>query len=85
MKNKIKEFELGKFYKVLTKNRKFVFKILKYEYGSFRGICVKESRFENYINDSDIFHEPKECIEITEAEFLDVKNRVLELFENILN
>ena len=75
---KLKEFEIGKFYGKSEKDRKWAIKISGYGYGVFQGVCAKESKYENYLTDADIFLEPKDCTEISEAEFLRTKESVLE-------
>ncbi|MCC2590340.1 hypothetical protein [Chryseobacterium sp. MFBS3-17] len=84
---KIEEFEVGKFYKKSDKQSTWIVEIKQREWeGVFSGTCIKESRVnmtEYIMSKETIWIEPKECVEISEAEFLEVKNRVLEKLKNI--
>lgn len=78
----MKQFEIGKCYKKATKDRIWIFKVLTNNYNQYQGVCVKLSKFENYINDSDIWFNPKEVVEVKEAEFLKYYERAIEIFNN---
>jgi hypothetical protein len=77
----MKEFKIGKCYKKTTKDRKWFVSILGFKYGVFQGVCVKESKYEKYITDADIFLEPKDCVEVAREEFEEARDRVINLLK----
>lgn len=78
MKKKPTIFEVGKCYKSATKDRVWAFMIIKKDDPIYYAYYIKESKYQNYVMDSEVVHqEPNECIEITTEQFIEIKTRVL--------